>query len=475
MKKRGHWIAAVFIFSTFCGLFSQKALAANVPESYDIGEGSFRYADMSDTDWGKPGSNPALLTGTQAAEKGVPPGYTGNVYTTTASGGGYTGINVDLTDAHILVSEIEAMTIRVFVSSEAGDTSSYPEVRIPTDTSGQKWIVRYPLGTAHTGQWVDITLKRDRTGFNEDYSFADLADENGYLHIFGLCVRTAASNTIYIDGITIERRAKDTTPPVIDYKGDMSLTFSAGVTPNITATAFDEYDNMDIDVQYIWSQGALAEDGTLNQGAHTCTLVAIDSSGNRAEMQISVTVLERDSVPPIIRYSLSEIHTTIGAIPQIHPAAYDEFEGANVEVVYDWSEGAFDRRGRLVEGVHTCTLRASDRTGNEASFVVTFIVSKEEETLEDMVDESLEKQDPTTTETSSNKPESNSSMAESSSATTTASSGGEGQSGNSAGTAESESFSPTTGNKAYIFMSLVLSCIAVCGLTLSFKLRRNKS
>jgi len=412
----------------------------------------------------------------QATENNVPTGYTGNVYTTTAFGEGYTGINIDLTDAHILVSEIEAMIIRVFVSSEAGDTSSYPEVRIPTDTSGQKWIVRYPLGTTHTGQWVDITLKRDRTGFNEDYSFADLADENGYLRIFGLCVRTATSNTIYIDGITIERRVKDTNPPVIDYKGDMSLTFSAGITPNITATAFDEYDNVDVEVQYIWSQGALAIDGTLNQGTHTCTLVAIDSSGNRAELRISVTVQERDTIPPIIRYSLSEIHTIVESIPQIHPTAYDEFEGTNVEVVYDWSEGAFDRRGRLVEGIHTCTLRASDRTGNEASFVVTFIVSKEEETLEDMVDESLEEQSPTTTETnSSNKPESNSSEAESSSATITTSLGGEGQSVNSTGTSESEAFSPTTGNRAYTFMSLILACVAVCGLMLSFKLRRNKS
>ena len=319
-------------------------------------------------------------------------------------------------------------------------------------------------------------LKRDRTGFNEDYSFADLADKNGYLHIFGLCVRTATNNSIYIDGITIERRAKDTTPPVIDYKGDMSLTFSAGVTPHVTATAFDEYDNVDVEVQYIWSQGALATDGTLNQGTHTCTLVAIDSSGNRAEMLISVTVQERDTVPPIIRYSLSEIHTTVGSIPRLHPAAYDEFEGTDVKVVYDWSEGAFDRRGRLVEGIHTCTLRASDRTRNEASFVVTFIVSKEEETLEDMVDESLEEQGPTTMETnSSNKPESNSSEAESSSATIRTSLGGEGQSDNSTSATESEAFFPTTGNKVYIFMSLMLSCAAVCGLTLSFKLRRNKS
>ena len=157
MKKQCFLVAAAFILSAFCSVSPQKAIAAGVLESYDIGTDSFRYTDISDTDWGKTGSNPALLNSVQATENNVPPGYTGNVYTTTAFGEGYTGINIDLTDAHILVSEIEAMIIRVFVSPEAGDTSSYPEVRIPTNTSGQKWIVRYPLGTTHTGQWVDIT------------------------------------------------------------------------------------------------------------------------------------------------------------------------------------------------------------------------------------------------------------------------------------------------------------------------------
>lgn len=43
-----------------------------------------------------------------------------------------------------------------------------------------------------------------------------------------------------------------------------------------------------------------------------------------------------------------------------------------------------------------CSISPYKAIAAGASFVVTFIVSKEEETLEDMVDESLKEQSPTT-------------------------------------------------------------------------------
>lgn len=54
MKKQGFLAAAAFILSAFCSISPYKAIAAGALESYDIGADCFRYADMSDTDWGKP-------------------------------------------------------------------------------------------------------------------------------------------------------------------------------------------------------------------------------------------------------------------------------------------------------------------------------------------------------------------------------------------------------------------------------------
>lgn len=117
--------------------------------------------------------------------------------------------------------------------------------------------------------------------------------------IVGFAVQSQADGSLDIADVSIKwngpadaARAVDTTAPEYTYGGDMTIEAAAGDSaPDFSSEK--AYDKNDGEVQVIvkWSEGALTEDGKLNEGNHTVELYAVDAAGNKCEAYvINVTV-----------------------------------------------------------------------------------------------------------------------------------------------------------------------------------------
>lgn len=91
-------------------------------------------------------------------------------------------------------------------------------------------------------------------------------------------------------------------------------------------------------------------------------------SGNYAPYYIDSIVIRLktdDKTAPVISHSgKTDILTSSGKIFTPGITAYDEAEGRDIPLVYEWSAGALDTEGRMLEGEHTCRVSATDYYGN---------------------------------------------------------------------------------------------------------------
>ena len=80
---------------------------------------------------------------------------------------------------------------------------------------------------------------------------------------------------------------------------------------------------------------------------------------------ISIKLKDDDGQGPVLNYSgETDILTSCGKVFNPGIVAYDELEEREIELVYDWSEGALDGEGKMLEGEHTCRVSATDYYGN---------------------------------------------------------------------------------------------------------------
>lgn len=90
--------------------------------------------------------------------------------------------------------------------------------------------------------------------------------------------------------------------------------------------------------------------------------------------EIDLRLSDSDVTPPVLEMPTKEYRTEAGSIP-----VYDDIkatdESGQVELIYEWSEGALDGFGRLTEGTHTLKIIAADAYGNTADATVTYIVT----------------------------------------------------------------------------------------------------
>lgn len=101
------------------------------------------------------------------------------------------------------------------------------------------------------------------------------------------------------------------------------------------------------------------------------TTVYIDS--------ITFDMKEADTVAPVITYNgENTVNTTEGKRLELDLSAYDEYEDRAITPEYIWSEGALDADGLLVEGQHTCTVKATDTAGNSSEITLTVNVGKKD-------------------------------------------------------------------------------------------------
>lgn len=304
-----------------------------------------------------------MLTTAEAASAGVPAGYTGD-YVLALTGAENAGAGIML-DNPIPFAGVASVTFRVWCPTDV------KEFRI-TDCKGIDWITRI---VPEKNAWIEITLSPTSDNYYDGHSFDDLCDADGYFKPVNVVFRFvdhAPETTVYMDSITFETRDPDTVPPVISYEGETEITTSAGKPFVLDISAFDEYEQRNIDLSYSWSAGALDAEDKLVEGDHTCTVTATDFAGNRSTLTLTVHVDPPDTEAPVISFDPYLIRVPAGTVNMLTVEATDNYD--DVTAVLTWSEGTFDSRGRFAVGGHTLTITATDLSGNTATKSVIIMV-----------------------------------------------------------------------------------------------------
>lgn len=329
-----------------------------------VGKDEIPYGDSIEGVTGYTYTDFNMMTADEAAAANIPEGYSGYVLALTKATS--VGITLDLSEQKIVVNAIESITFRVYC------TANVKEIRI-TDDAGYSWIARVEPSAKE--EWIDVTLTKDGDNFCQGCTMNDFADENGYFKPvnFGFRFTDSEITTVYIDSITFDMKEADTVAPVITYNGENTINTTEGKSFELDLTVWDEYEERAITPEYIWSDGALDENGLLAVGTHICTVRVTDTAGNHSEITLTVNVGAKDVTAPEINWTAETIRALVGTRCQLNISAADDADG-EVETELAWSEGALDNRGRLAEGEHTLTITATDSTGNVAQKTVRVVV-----------------------------------------------------------------------------------------------------
>ena len=364
MKKRAILSILLVIVLSISAFTVYAADKAYYTFADGMGKDEIPYGEFGSSNTAYRYSSFKMMNAEQAKAAGVPEGYSGWVLAISESSSGV-GIGLDL--SHINVKAIEKITFRVWCPQ----TTKNDGVRL-TDESASSWIML--ADPVKTGEWVEVVLD-ESSNFNTDTKSFDVFDDgNGNCKIVNFCFRFTGSDEVaYIDSITVELKAPDNEPPVIEYNGEKTIVTTAGKPFVIDATAYDEYYQMNIEPEYVYSDGAVDKNGLLLEGEHTCTVKFSDLGGNTAELVINLKVGPKDTVAPVLSWAPEKIYASEGMMPSLAVTAMDDPEG-EVEVTLVWSEGAL-YKGKLCSGNHTLTITAVDQTGNKAEKVIPVIVS----------------------------------------------------------------------------------------------------
>lgn len=313
------------------------------------------------------------MTADEAAENGVPAGYSGNVLKVSSKNPRF-GMTFDPTGLNIPIGLIEYISFRVYMNVSTN------ALRI-SNCGATEWIV---LANLTPGAWVDYTISADGSGFSNSHKMGSLADENGNLGIFGIGTKYESGDyAFYIDSISVKLKDDDGEGPVLNYSGKTDILTSCGKVFDPGIIAYDELEDREVALVYEWSEGALDGDGKMLEGEHTCRVSATDYYGNTSYLDLNVTVGPPDVEAPEILFFTDEIYVSVGTYYRMLPIAMDNYD--DVKVVEEWSEGAIDFGGRLAEGVHTLTLTATDLSGNKTVKVVTVYVIDGDSTVGKLV------------------------------------------------------------------------------------------
>ena len=206
------------------------------------------------------------------------------------------------------------------------------------------------------------------------HNFTGLRNYGAYLYVSSFAFFSTIEEAKNYGGLDYASRL-DTEGPVITTPFDSdTYRTTAGRTVDLSATAYDEYDDIRTNITGVLSDGALDEQGKLVQGEHTITYSATDLTGNTSTKVMNLIVGEADRVAPVIDCDFNTIYVLTGTYNRLKFTAIDDVDG---EIVcnYEYSEGALDDKGRFNAGTHTLVVTATDLTGNETRKEITIIAS----------------------------------------------------------------------------------------------------
>ncbi len=379
MKRQIMFMLAAGIFAAAAGgamplsaqAASFKEYGGEIPVVENV-EGVSRYS--KETEW-------QVLTTEEAEAAGVKRSdgsYVARAALNQANG----GFTLDFSSQEIPIYSVETIDFRVRAPKGTA------EIRISVDLS-TRWVMRYKVAVTDVGKFIKISLGADGTNFWEADGFTmdSLANAEGNLGAFELMFYTTmpgADVYAYLDSASVVSRPQDDEAPVIDYDGGTEVVTSAGrhFGTVFSATAYDEYEQRAVDVEYIFSDGAVDASGNLLEGDHTLIIRAADASGNTREIAVSLHVGAKDTAAPEISFpggEIGQVKTVVGAYPDIRAVGTDNIDRVTVEE--SWSEGALDEFGRLTLGEHTCVLSCTDGTGNRTERTIRYIVTAESEPI----------------------------------------------------------------------------------------------
>lgn len=357
----------VCCFACLLGMFSFSVFAKDEKEEFPYTEN-----DVSGVSYFTPGTERFVGAGEDAGNTGAPTGYTG--YVMSLKKAGNAGVTLDYSAYGIRVSQIEKIIFCFYVPQET------KAVRITPDAA-KTWVVNDTLESEEKGRWIDFSVgKSSDCMVNADLSA--LQNSEGCLGIFEFGFRWTDDSVVrvaWLDCVQIVR-VVDTQAPIITYNGSDSVRVSRGNSLPIEASAYDEYDGEEKEVEFVWSENPYDDGGLLRVGEYILTLRASDNAGNTAQRQISVTVLPQDTQPPVLSFAsgeLSEIYTIAGTYPLIKASATDNVD--EVTVVTVWQDGALDDEGKLNTGKFLVTFQSEDLSGNKTEKSVTVHVLSAEE------------------------------------------------------------------------------------------------
>ena len=312
------------------------------------------------------------LTAEEAAVLGVPAGYTGNVLKVSSKSDRF-GMTFDPTELNIPADLIEKMTIRVFMyTAENGFRLSNHG---PAD-----WNV---LSAVNAGAWHDIVMTADGSGFSNG-KFAELADGDGDLGIFGIATKDTSGNKIfYIDSIVINLKKDDGNAPIINYEGDTNIVTSAEKKFVLDISAVDTLSGKNLSVDYSFSDGAVDSYGRLVEGEHTCRVSATNYYGHTSYLDLNLTVGPKDTEPPQILFDAEHVYAPAGAFWCVDILCTDNYDTLTVEE--QWSKKPTDIGGRLIEGEYTLILTVTDLSGNKTTKTVYLHVTAEDTVVGELV------------------------------------------------------------------------------------------
>ena len=320
--------------------------------------------------------NVASIDGASISESGIPG----------------VGVTFDYSPYQISGYGINSVSIRAFIPA------GVKEMNI-TVNGGEICLARYSLSGFQKNKWTEFSFYGDGLYFLSGHNIIEMTNEYGQFATFSVnfvwpAVDIAADGegqtesgealtpvyeTVYIDSINIKMTEGAAGKPSLEYDGPELIDQTAEKPLQIgELRAFDEFEDRELPVTMRWEGNSGVDENGLTKegGPYTLILEASNSFRQTVSKKVTVNVRPRDNVAPEIIVNTDSLTVSPGTYGTMNVFATDNEDDVSVDVI--WSDGALDKKGRLLSGQHELTLYSEDLTGNSSTRIIKVLVPEAE-------------------------------------------------------------------------------------------------